>query len=92
MVYRFGWTDIEDIAIALAETHPQVDPLTVKFTELRRMVEELEGFSADVDHQVNEQILEAIQYAWTQERQEMEREKGEDDEGSGYSPNQPFRD
>ena len=29
------WTDSEDIGIALAEKFPGVDPLTIRFTDLR---------------------------------------------------------
>ena len=32
------WTDAEDIGIALAEKFPDVDPLTVRFTDLREQV------------------------------------------------------
>ncbi len=82
------WTDIEDIAIALAETHPDRDPLAVRFTELRELVEALPGFEADPDHQVNEQILEAIQAGWYEEKQDLD---GENDDGRSYTPVNPFR-
>ncbi len=82
------WTDIEDIVIALDEAHPAVDPMTVRFTELRRLVEELDDFEADPDRSVNEQILEAIQAAWIEEREDA---GGGDDEGRTYRPNNPFR-
>lgn len=85
----FGWTDIEEIAINLHETHAGVDPFAVKFTDLRRMIEELDGFEADTDHQVNEQILEAIQVAWRQEIDDLKAD--EDEDASGYEPNQPYR-
>jgi len=61
------WTDINDIAIALAEAHPDVDPATVRFTDLHNWVLELPGF--DDDHKRSgEKILEAIQAAWIEER------------------------
>jgi len=60
------WTDIDDVAIALAEAHPGLDPLTVRFTDLHRMVLALEGFSGD-PHSSNEAKLEAIQMAWYEE-------------------------
>ena len=41
------WTDAEDIAIALAEKFPGVDPLTLRFTDLRDRVLALEGFDDD---------------------------------------------
>ncbi len=90
MPMTFGWTDIEDIVLALDEAHPQMDPLAVRFTELRKMVEALEDFQPEPGHNVNEQILEAIQAGWHEERQEqaaLDRDEGE----SGYEPNQPFR-
>ena len=44
------WTDTLEIAMALAEAHPDVDPATVRFTELRRYVLELPGFNDDPAH------------------------------------------
>ena len=61
-----GWRDSEDIGIALSERHPDVDPLTVRFTDLHRYVTELPGFSDDPKGS-NEKILEAIQMAWLDE-------------------------
>lgn len=60
------WRDAEDIGIALAERHPQTDPLTVRFTDLHRYVTELPGFSDDPKVS-NESILERIQMAWLEE-------------------------
>jgi FeS assembly protein IscX len=60
------WTDAEDIGIALCEKFPDTDPLTVRFTDLHRMVTELDGF-ADDPHKSNEAKLEAIQMAWYEE-------------------------
>lgn len=62
------WTDTQDIAIALAEKFPDVDPKTVRFTDLRRWVMELEGFSDDPNRS-GEKILEAIQMTWIDEAQ-----------------------
>ena len=39
------WTDAEDIAIALLEKFPDVDPLTMRFTDLRDRVLALDGFN-----------------------------------------------
>lgn len=61
------WTDVVDIAIELDETHPDVDPQYVRFTDLHDWVCELEGFDDDPEHS-NEKILEAIQAAWIEER------------------------
>jgi FeS assembly protein IscX len=60
------WNDFEDIAIALYEAHPDIDPLTVRFTDLHRMVTELDGFDDD-PMASNEAKLEAIQMAWYEE-------------------------
>jgi FeS assembly protein IscX len=61
-----GWRDAEDIGIALAEAHPGVDPLAVRFTDLHRYVTELSGFGDDPKAS-NEKLLEAIQMAWLDE-------------------------
>ncbi len=60
------WTDIGDIAIALAEAHPQADPGHVNFVDLMRWVIALPGFDDDPKH-CGEKILEAIQSAWIEE-------------------------
>ncbi|HEV2214197.1 MAG TPA: Fe-S cluster assembly protein IscX [Terracidiphilus sp.] len=60
------WTDSEEIGIQLQEKFPEVDPLTVRFTDLHRYVTELEGF-ADDPTKSNESRLEAIQMAWLEE-------------------------
>ena len=89
-----NWTDIEDIAIELEEAHPKVDPLAVRFTELRKLVEGLDDFDDDPDRRVNEQILEAIQAAWIEERQDADRrasDEEDDDRERSYRPNDPFR-
>ena len=60
------WTDSEDIGIALAEKFPAVDPLTLRFTDLRERVVGLDGFDDDPKTS-NESKLEAIQMAWYEE-------------------------
>jgi len=60
------WTDVQEIAIELAEQHPDVDPVTVRFTDLHNWVLELDGF-ADDPKRSGERILEAIQQAWIAE-------------------------
>jgi FeS assembly protein IscX len=60
------WTDVYDLGFELAEAHPGVNPLTVKFTDLHRMVTELPGFDDDPKRS-NEKILEAVQMAWLEE-------------------------
>ncbi len=61
------WTDTLDIAIELCEAHEDVDPQFVRFTDLHQWVTQLEGFSDDPDKS-NEQILEAIQMMWIEEK------------------------
>jgi FeS assembly protein IscX len=60
------WLDAEDIGIALTEKVPDTDPLTVRFTDLREKVMELDGFDDDPKAS-NEPKLEAIQMAWYEE-------------------------
>ncbi|MGH6622787.1 MAG: Fe-S cluster assembly protein IscX [Burkholderiaceae bacterium] len=60
------WIDTLEIAIALTETHPSVDPRYVRFTDLHRWVCELDEFDDDPDRS-GEKILEAIQMAWIEE-------------------------
>jgi FeS assembly protein IscX len=60
------WTDAREIAIALAEAHPGVAPLSVRFTDLHRWVCELPGFDDDPERS-NEKALEAIQMTWLDE-------------------------
>jgi FeS assembly protein IscX len=63
------WIDAEDIAIALSEKFPGLDPLTVRFTDLRNHVLALPGFDDDPKAS-NEPKLEAIQMAWYEEYQD----------------------
>lgn len=60
------WIDTFDIAIALTEAHPEVDPKHVRFTDLMEWTLALPGFDDDPKH-CGEKILEAIQLAWIDE-------------------------
>jgi len=60
------WTDINDIAIELFDAHPDIDPVGIRFTDLRAWVMALEGFDDDPERS-GEKILEAIQAAWIEE-------------------------
>jgi FeS assembly protein IscX len=64
---KLTWDDTEDIADGLIEAHPDVDPLTVRFTDLHRWVCELPGF-ADDPKASTEGKLERIQMAWLEQR------------------------
>lgn len=60
------WTDSLEIAIQLADAHPDVDPNTIRFTDLREWVMALPEFDDEPDRS-GEKILEAIQMAWIDE-------------------------
>lgn len=60
------WIDVERIAEALYDKFPDVDPLTLRFTDLHNWVLALEDFDDDPKHS-GEKILEAIQAAWIEE-------------------------
>ena len=61
------WRDSIDIAISLDEKFPDIDPKTIRFTDLHQWVCNLEEFEDDPDKS-NEKILEAIQMAWIEEK------------------------
>jgi FeS assembly protein IscX len=61
-----NWTDADDIGLALLETYPDIDPLTVRFTDLHQMVLALPEFDDD-PRKSSEGKLEAIQMAWLEE-------------------------
>ncbi|HIG41792.1 MAG: Fe-S cluster assembly protein IscX [bacterium] len=63
------WIDVNDIAIELYEAHPDVDPISIRFTDLHRWVMELGGFDDDPKRS-GEKILEAIQAAWIEEAED----------------------
>jgi len=60
------WTDTRDIAIELAESRPETDPKSIRFTDLYDWVIALPGFDDD-PQRCGEKILEAIQAAWIEE-------------------------
>ncbi|MGG1947040.1 Fe-S cluster assembly protein IscX [Trinickia sp. NRRL B-1857] len=63
------WTDVQEIAMALTDKHPEIDPQQIRFTDLHRWVMELDGFSDDPNRS-SEKILEAIQLAWIEDAAE----------------------
>jgi FeS assembly protein IscX len=63
---KLTWDRAEDIGIALYEKYPDQDPMRVRFTDLRKWVLELEGFTDDPAAS-SEGKLEAIQMAWYEE-------------------------
>jgi FeS assembly protein IscX len=60
------WTDVSAIAQALYDLYPDVDPLTIRFTDLHNKVVDLPEFDDDHGHG-GEKVLEAIQMAWIDE-------------------------
>ncbi len=60
------WTDTLEIAIQLSERHADIDPKTIRFTDLHRWVLALPEFDDDPNRS-NEKILEAIQMQWIEE-------------------------
>jgi len=67
------WNDTYDIGILLSQTHPELDPLSVRFPDLHRYVTELPEFKDD-PKKSDETKLEAIQMAWQEEF--MDRTQG----------------
>ena len=65
------WDQIDNIALALLDKYPDVDPLTVRFTDMHKWITELEGFSDD-PAKSNESKLEAIQMEWYDEWQDSQ--------------------
>jgi FeS assembly protein IscX len=75
----FHWLDVERIAEELCDAHPELDPASVNFVDLRNLVQRLNGFEEEPGHPVNERILEAIQQHWIEERDGL---ADQDDEAS----------
>jgi len=63
---QLKWSDVQEIAIELAERKADVDPRYVNFVKLHRWVLELPDF-ADEPSRGGEKVLEAIQAAWIEE-------------------------
>ena len=63
------WLDVEEIAEALLEAHPEIDPMRLGFVELKRLVVALPNFRERAGHPCNEKILEVIQGGWIEERE-----------------------
>jgi FeS assembly protein IscX len=66
MPRKLTWTDVEDLGVLLCARFPDLDPLTVRFTDLHRWVCDLDSFDGDPKAS-NEKKLEAIQMAWLDE-------------------------
>jgi len=62
-----NWTDSLEIAISLEEAHPDIDPMSINFVDLRELVMSLEDFDESDTH-CGEKVLEAIQMCWIEEK------------------------
>ena len=69
MPREIDWNDSEEIGIQLQEKYPEIEPFSVRFTDLHRYVTELPDFKGDPKTS-NEGKLEAIQMAWHEEFQD----------------------
>ncbi len=69
MPREINWTDTEEIGIQLQEKYPEIEPFSVRFTDLHEYVLAIPGFVGD-PMKSNEAILEAIQQAWNEEYEE----------------------
>ncbi len=63
---KIKWIDVQEIALQLHEKFPDIDPLSIRFTDLHRWICEITGFDDDPNHS-NEKILETIQELWIKE-------------------------
>ena len=63
---RLTWGDSRELAITLADLYPDVDPTTIRFTDLREWILALDDFDDDPNH-CSERVLEAVQMCWIEE-------------------------
>jgi FeS assembly protein IscX len=61
-----NWDDTDEIGIALYQAYPEIDPLSVRFTDLLRMILSIPDFEGTAAGS-NEGRLEGIQMAWLDE-------------------------
>lgn len=74
---KIRWTDLEEIGYQLCELHPDVDPLTTRFTDMHAWILALPEF-VDEAKASNEAKLEAIQMAWLDEHKARLKEQGKE--------------
>ena len=65
MTYK--WTDAREIAEELYDNEPDLDPVTLRLSELRERELALSDFDDDPEAS-NEKVLEAILQAWIDEQ------------------------
>jgi len=63
---KMKWSDTQQIAEELYDRYPEIDPLTLRFTELHEKICRLEEFDDDPERS-NERVLEAVLMAWLKE-------------------------
>ncbi|HVA81846.1 MAG TPA: Fe-S cluster assembly protein IscX [Candidatus Binataceae bacterium] len=68
------WDQAEELAEVLAENHPGLNPLDVRFVDLRQWVIDLDEFGDDRGAST-EAKLEAIQMAWNEIYQEQNEDE-----------------
>jgi FeS assembly protein IscX len=66
---KLSWDQHDDIALALYEKFPDVDPTHIRYTDLHQWITELEDFKDDPKAST-EGKLEVIQMAWLEEFQD----------------------
>lgn len=71
MAQELTWEMAEEIGMRLHEEHPDIDPLTVRFTDLHAWIVAWPEFKGDPGDS-NENKLEAIQMAWREEYQDAQ--------------------
>ncbi len=67
MADKLNWLDIDALGFELCEVYPEINPIELRFTKLRDLIEGLDCFEAEEGHPVNEAILEAVQSKWYEE-------------------------
>jgi FeS assembly protein IscX len=65
---KLTWDQSDNIALALFEKFPDVDPTHIRYTDLHQWITELKDFKDDPKGST-EGKLEAIQMAWLEEYQ-----------------------
>jgi FeS assembly protein IscX len=68
-MFKLTWDQPENIALALFQKFPDLDPANIRYTDLLKWITELDQF-ADDPKKSNEARLEAIQMAWLDEYQQ----------------------
>ena len=63
----YKWTDARELAEELYDNEPELDPVTLRLSELRERVLALSDFDDDPEA-INERVIEAILQAWIDER------------------------